>query len=171
MGSVKLDKSKSGITIPEIPFPVYSYLQSHTSPANKCHATTGTRESKSEITIPEILYTVSSTHQSYASPANTIFAAAGKRESARQSVALTQLKDRKLGRYNVQLSDDRVECWITGMAITNDGRRLLVDKDNKEVKLFFRDMELLSSLSLSDYNPYDIAVLSDQEAVVTTYNK
>ena len=46
------------------------------------------------------------------------------------------------------------------MAITNDGRRLLV-------KLFSRDMKLLSPLSLSD-RPCDIAVLSDQEAVVTT---
>ena len=157
MGSVKLDKSKSGITIPEIPFPVYSTLQSHASPANKCHATTGTRESKSEITIPEIVYPVSSTHQSYASPANTIFAAAGKRESARQSVALTQLKGCKLGRYKVKLSDDKKKYWITGMAITNDGRRLLVDENNKKVKLFSQDMELFSSLSLSDYNPYDIA--------------
>ena len=97
-------------------------------------------------------------------------AAAGKRESARQSVALTQLKGCKLRRYNVKLSDDEVKCWITGMAITNDGRRLLVDRNNNKVKLFSRDMKLLSSLSLSD-RPWDIAVISDKEAVVTTVNK
>ena len=127
-------------------------------------------KSKCEITIPEILYPVSSTQQSRAIPANKVVAAAGKRESARQSVALTQLKGRKLGSYNVKLSDDREECSITVMAITNDGRRLLVDYQNDKVKLFSRDMKLLSSLSLSD-TPRDIAVISDKEAVVTTANK
>ena len=56
------------------------------------------------------------------------------------------------------------------MAITNDGRRLLVDCYNGKVKLFSRDMKLLSSLSLS-VSPCDIAVLSDQEAVATTANR
>ena len=126
-------------------------------------------KSKCEITIPEILYPVSSTQQLRAVPANKVNAAAGKRESAkqRQSVALTQLKGRKLKSYNVKLSNDREECQITGMAITNDGRRLLVDHGNKKVKLFSQDMQLLSSLSLSD-RPRGIAVLSDKEAVVTT---
>ena len=55
------------------------------------------------------------------------------------------------------------------MAITNDGRRLLVDNDNRKVKLLSQDMKLLSSLSLSD--PCDIAVISDKEAVVITANE
>ena len=127
-------------------------------------------KSKCEITIPEILYPVSSTQQSRAGPANKVVAAAGKRESARQSVALTQLKGRKLKSYSVELSDDRLNCIIIGMAITNDDRRLLVDYYNNKVKLFSQDMKLLSSLSLSDF-PRDIAVISDKEAVVTTVNK
>ena len=126
-------------------------------------------KSKCEITIPEILYPVSSTQQSRAGPANKNVAAAGKSQSARQSIALTQLKGRKLRRYNVKLSDDWEECQIRGMAITNDGRRLLVDYYNNKVKLFSWDMKLLSSLSLSD-SPHDIAVISDKEAVVTTGN-
>ena len=56
------------------------------------------------------------------------------------------------------------------MAITNDGRRLLVDYNNYKVKLFSQDMKLLSSLSLSD-PPRGIAVLSDQKAVATINNK
>ena len=127
-------------------------------------------KSKCEITIPEILYPVSSTKQSRAGPANRVVAAAGKSQSARQSVALTQLKGRKLKRYNVKLSNDKEECNITGMAITNDGRRLLVDENNKKVKLFSWDMKLLSSLSLSE-TPRGIAVISDKEAVVITVNK
>ena len=126
-------------------------------------------KSKCEITIPEILYPVSSIQQSRAGPANKVVAAAGKSQSARQSVALTQLKGRKLRSHNVKLSNDKNDCWITGMAITNDGRRLLVDENNKKVKLFSRDMKLLSSLSLSA--PCDIAVISDKEAVVITSNK
>ena len=126
-------------------------------------------KSKCEITIPEILYPVSSTQQSRAGPANKVVAAAGKSHSARQSVALTQLKGRKLRSYNVKLSDVWNDCCITGMAITNDGRRLLVDFMNNKVKLFSRDMKLLSSLSLSA--PFDIAVISDKEAVVRTANE
>ena len=99
-------------------------------------------KSNCEITIPEILYPVSSIQQSRAGPANKVVAAAGKRESTRQSVALTQLKGRFLKRHYVKLSDDKNDCWIIGMAITNDGRRLLVDHDNNKVKLFSQDMKL-----------------------------
>ena len=127
-------------------------------------------KSKCVITIPEILYPVSSTQQSRAGPANKVVAAAGKRESARQNVALTQLKGRKLRSYKVKLSDDMAKCKITGMTITNDDRRLLVDNFNRKVKLFSQDMMLLSSLSLSD-TPRDIAVISDKEAIVTTDKK
>ena len=137
------------------------------SQADKPHCSTGSVEDVSKsISSPE---TVSSTQLPHTGPAENFPAAASKSQSARQSVALTQLKGRKLGSYNVKLSDDRRDCCITGMAITNDGRRLLVDHDNNKVKLFSHDMRLLSSLSLSD--PCGIAVISDKEAVVTTDNK
>ena len=135
------------------------------SHADKPHWSTGSVEDVSKsISSPE---TVSSTQLPHTGSAENFPAAAGKSQSARQCVALTQLKGRKLKRYNVKLSDDRYNCWIRGMAITNGGRRLLVDHYNNKVKLFSRDMKLLSSLSLSD-PPRDIAVLSDQEAVVAT---
>ena len=134
------------------------------SPLYHKNCSTGSVEDVSEsISSPE---TVSSIQLPHTGPAENFPATAGKSQSARQSVALTQLKGRKLKRYNVTLPDDRKECWITGMAITNDGRRLLVDNYNNKVKLFSRDMELLSSLSLSD--PRVIAVISDKEAVVIT---
>ena len=138
------------------------------SQADKPHCSTGSVEDVSKsISSPE---TVSSTQLPHTGPAENFPAAAGKGQSTRHSVALTQLKGRKLGSYNVKLSDDREECWITGMATTNDGRRLLVDYYNDKVKLFSRDMQLLSSLSLSD-RPRVIAVISDKEAVVTTADK
>ena len=170
MCSVKVDKSKYEVTFPEILYPVSSTQQSCTGPANKVVAAAGKIESERQrqgVALTQL----KGRERSRAGPANKVVAAAGKRESARQRVALTQLKGRKLTSYNVKLSDDRYECNITGMAaITNDGRRLLVDHDNNKVKLFSPDMKLLSSLSLSD-PPRDIAVLSDQEAVVTTVNR
>ena len=136
------------------------------SPLYHKNCSTGSVEDVSKsISSPE---TVSSIQLPHTGPAENFPAIAGKSHSARQSVALTQLKGRKLRRYNVKLSDDCNDCLIRGMAITNDGRRLLVDYYNNKVKLFTQDMKLLSSLSLSD--PFDIAVLSDKEAVVITVN-
>ena len=126
-------------------------------------------ESNSEITIPEILLPGSSTQQLHASSANKPPAKTGNKDSASESVSLEQLKGHKLRSVNVKLPDDRGDCVIIGIAITKDGRRLLTDRDNKKVKLFSRDMKLLSSLSLSD-EPCGISVLSDQKAVVTTFN-
>ena len=137
------------------------------SPLYHKNCSTGSVEDVSKsISSPE---TVSSIQLPHTGPAENFPATAGKIQSARQSVVLTQLKGRKLGSYNVKLSDDSNDCWISGMAITNDGRRLLVDYYNKKVKLFSQDMKLLSSLSLSD--PCGIAVISDREAVVITVNK
>ena len=68
----------------------------------------------------------------------------------------------------MKLDDDKHDCWIDGMAITKDGRRLLVDNFNKKVKMFSRDMTVLGSLSLA-IGPFDIAVTEDREAVVDAY--
>ncbi|MEW8486502.1 MAG: hypothetical protein AB2705_15085 [Candidatus Thiodiazotropha sp.] len=46
----------------------------------------------------------------------------------------------------------------------------MADYDNKKVKIFSHDIKLLSSVSVPD-RPWDIAVISEREAVVTTgYN-
>ena len=162
-------------------FNVYYFIYrmaSSLNPDKPCDETTDkccdVEDVSKSISSPE---TVSSTQLPHTSQAENFPAAAGKSQSARHSVALTQLKGRKLKRCIVKLSDDKEKCWITGMAITNDGRRLLVDRDNYKVKLFSRErklfsrgMKLLSSLSLSD-RPWDIAVISDKEAVVTTVNR
>ena len=132
-GSVE-DVSKS-ISSPET---VYSTQLPHTGPAENFPAAEGKSQSarqRQSVGLTQL----KGREQSRVGPANKVVAAAGKSQSARQSVALTQLKGRKLRSYNVKLSDDKVTCWITGMAITNDGRRLLVDYNNKKVKLFSRE--------------------------------
>ena len=163
-GKIESERQRQGVALTQLK----GRERSRAGPANKVVAAAGKRESaRQRVALTQL----KGRERSRAGPANKVVAAAGKRESARQRVALTQLKGRKLTSYNVKLSDDRYECNITGMAaITNDGRRLLVDYDNNKVKLFSPDMKLLSSLSLSD-PPRDIAVLSDQEAVVTTVNR
>ena len=87
---------------------------------------------------------------------------------ATKTTPLSQIKAKELASYNVKLDDDKSGCWITGMAITNDGRRLLADYLYNKIKMFSRDMKSLCSLSLST-RPWDIAVTGDREAVVSCH--
>ena len=85
---------------------------------------------------------------------------------AGKTMPLSQIKAQTLDGYNVKLDDDKSGCDITGMAITNDGRRLLADNNNNKIKMFSPDMKSLCSLSLST-SPRHIAVTGDREAVVS----
>ena len=87
---------------------------------------------------------------------------------AGKTTPVSQIKVQKPDSYNVKLDDDKSDCFITGMAITNDGRRLLADYNNNKIKMFSRDMKSLCSLSMST-EPWDIAVTGDREAVVSCY--
>ena len=62
----------------------------------------------------------------------------------------TSVVARKQGGYNVKTKEDLISCWITGIAITNDGRILVVDRNNRTVKAFSKSMNLQSSLKLGD---------------------
>ena len=75
-----------------------------------------------------------------------------------------QIKARHIGRYNVRTKEDSNTCWITGVAITSCGQKLIVDDFNGRVKLFSRDMRFLSSVQVSGW---DITMLNGMEAVVT----
>ena len=79
--------------------------------------------------------------------------------------SLGQIKARQIGNYNVGTKKDRSTCMITGVAITSCGQKLFVDRSNDKVKLFSQDMRLLSSVQV---HGYDITMLNDMEAVVTT---
>ena len=89
---------------------------------------------------------------------------------AGKTTPLSQIKVQKLASHNVKLGDDKSNCDITGMAITNDGRLLLADWNNNKIKLFSRDMKSLCILSLTT-QPWDIAVTGDREAVVSCFWK
>ena len=83
---------------------------------------------------------------------------------------LSQIIAAKQGSYNIKLRNDTDDCHITGMAICTDRRILMTDNSNNKVKMFSHDMKSLSSVSVPD-EPWDIAVISDREAVATTENK
>ena len=82
-------------------------------------------------------------------------------------VPLSKVKATKKYTHNVNLEDDERSCSVTGLAITKDQKSILVDYRNNKVKMFSNDMKYLSSVSVPG-KPWDIAVITDKEAVVTT---
>ena len=76
----------------------------------------------------------------------------------------------KQAEYCINVEGDGPTCWVTGIAITQDNKKIVVDHRNNKMKLFSVEMEFLSSLSVPTI-PWDIAILSDREAVVTTANR
>ena len=85
-----------------------------------------------------------------------------------QQASLGQIKAAPVGIFNIKTKEDKSSCTITGIAITPSGHRLLVDMENKEVKLFSHDMRFLSSVTVpGDYLPWDITMVNDREAVVS----
>ena len=86
---------------------------------------------------------------------------------ATQQVSLGQMKAKQIGTVNVKTDEDNRKRDITGITITPRGQRLVVDNNNRKVKLFSQDMRFLSSVSVPDY-PWDITMVNDREAVVTT---
>ena len=75
-----------------------------------------------------------------------------------------------IGSHSLKIDEDLIECYITGIAVTKDGRKIFADNFNCRVKLFSNDMRYLSSLSVFG-QPWDVIVTDDQEAVVTTSDK
>ncbi|MEW8487698.1 MAG: hypothetical protein AB2705_21155 [Candidatus Thiodiazotropha sp.] len=131
-------------------------------------------KSDADIVIPEIVFPVSTLKQVSARPKT------GKNPDPQRELRfpprfskpaqqLSKMKATKQGTYDQNLIDDARTCCITGLAITKDRRFLSVDYSNIKVKMFSHDMKLLSSVTVPD-KPYDIAVITDKEAVVTTLN-
>ena len=85
----------------------------------------------------------------------------------KQDVKVTATKQAE---YRITVEGDSPNCWVTGIAITREKRRIFVDHRNNKVKLFSAEMEFLTSLSVPTI-PWDIALLGDQEAVITTANR
>ena len=77
----------------------------------------------------------------------------------------TSVVAKLLASYDIRVKTELIKCWITGIAVTHDGRILAVDRNNRNVKAFSKRMDLLSSLSL-DERLWGITIINDGEALV-----
>ena len=102
----------------------------------------------------------------YDQPANTK-EAMGNIVSCTSGSTASPDSDVKCNSYNILVENDLPFCWICDMAITKNKMRILVDFNNNKVKLFSPDMEFLSSVSVPA-RPFNIAVVNDKTAIVTT---
>ena len=91
----------------------------------------------------------------------------GKREP--QTVLETASAAKKVRHFKIKTTDDYLSCWITGIAVTRDGQILLVDRNNRNVKMFSKSMELQSVLILKD-SAWGITIIDDNVAVVARQN-
>ena len=146
-----------------------------------------------EIVLPEIMFPVSPLKQATPHPqarqasgnqnlggalpkavqtrgTHSLGVSAVKPVLTRSIQPLSQITAAKQGSYNMKLTNDTTDCFITGMAISTDRRILMTDNRNRKVKMFSHDMEFLSSASVPD-RPWDIAVISDKQSAVTTVTK
>ena len=118
------------------------------------------------VSVPDIKLPIST--KSFAGAIGT--KQTGRPQPAGQQTTLGKMsgqkKATKMGNFNVRTQEDTVCCLITGVTVTPSGQRLMVDQNNKNVKLFSQDMRFLSSMSVSDH-PWDITMVNDKEAVVT----
>ena len=76
----------------------------------------------------------------------------------------------KLSSLDISLKQDKYKCYTEGIAVTEKGVLLVSDGSNKSVKAFSWDNKLLSCLTLSAC-PYDISVINDQTAAVSTEDR
>ena len=123
------------------------------------------------ISVPEISFPMSPARSLPVSQGRSSRAPIGASgQVAIKTTTLSKIKAVKHDSYNVKLDDDKSDCEINGMAITNDGRPLLSDRGNSKIKLFSQDMKSLCTLSVST-TPLDIAVTGDREAVVSCWSE
>ena len=85
---------------------------------------------------------------------------------ARGGHTVQSVKLMPLDKINVKIPDDKCDCKIWGIDITVDGKMLLTDNCNCNVKLFTPDGKLLSSLTTPD-KPLDVTVINKSEATVS----
>ena len=175
-GSVKKVESKPNvIEVNDVKFPQYIPLSVQTTQV--AAVPKANQHVQKPVTVS---YQPSATFQQTASGpshesdqltvSNQSTANTARTRSTAAPVRLSEIKATIQNSYEIMLKDDGVDCWITGMAVTKDNRKLLADYNNDKVKLFSQDMKFLSSVSAVD-GPRDIAVVSDQEAIVPTRNQ
>ena len=124
-----------------------------------------------DVTLPDIKFPMSLKLSAAGAVGTTkhkgITRPGAQRVKPTQQASLGQIKAKKIGTFNVKIDEDNTVCDINGITITPSGQRLVVDYNNKKVKLFSQEMTFLSSVSVPVLYPNDITMVNDREAVVT----
>ena len=101
---------------------------------------------------------------------NSVFPPPTENESS-SAVDISMIRATKMSCFNVKESKDKEETfYISGMDLTSKGILLVTDWNNWKVKFFSEDNTLLTTFQMSE-ELYDIAVIDDNEAVVSTVDK
>ena len=74
---------------------------------------------------------------------------------------------KRLRRFNVKTKEDTLNCLITGIPVTYDGRILTVDRNNGTVKPYSPSLKLQSSL-VTQCDITNAAIINEREAVICT---
>ena len=111
-----------------------------------------------------------SIHYPYKGPRHDPHKTVPARPGAMRGYPVQTMKLTPIDKINVKISDDKEDCFPSGIDMTVDGNVLLADLNNCKVKLFSPDGTLLSSLKLPA-NPLDVAVINKPEAAVSMGNK
>ena len=71
-------------------------------------------------------------------------------------------------RFSAKLPDDKKECGIVGLDVTPDGRVIVADFLNMNIKCFEQDRKYQSSLTMQ-YQPSDLAVMNNDDVIVSLW--
>lgn len=68
--------------------------------------------------------------------------------------------------FDARAPDDVNESWYTGAAFLPDGRLILVDRQNRKIKLFAKNYRCLTTMPFNS-KPWDVTVINPAEIAVT----
>lgn len=86
-----------------------------------------------------------------------------KKEKALSAQDICAVKIKECG---MRLHSDESPCDVTGTAIMPDGRIVLVDFNNKKLKVIDKDLKLLTDFKM-DHNVFDAAVVNESQIAIT----
>ena len=91
-----------------------------------------------------------------------------KNTSLKPSPDCTGKEADEIAEFNGKCNDDAQDsnCWFTGAQFLHDGRILLVDRNNRKLKMFSKDFNVISELVFSS-KPWDVTVISNREVAIT----
>lgn len=114
-------------------------------------------------------------HKSFSAECDTDFASSEVERGSstfkpQSKVDVDEIKVIQRQQINASTNEDKLACFITGIAVRENGDILVVDWNNNKVKLFAPDVKMLSFLKLSSlklvYWPCETCFVGEKTAIV-----